>query len=251
MLVAALVRAHRRADLLEQVLDELVRYGTFPGIEMLIHMTLDRPTQDVLKVAAQSSERLFKLRELTFPLCSAFGERFAEGLNIQLADLEELERKPDWLYLADDDRWFPPDTIERELPEALANPHIDLWYARSIFFWDSPSKYNPARYHHAPVFSRFIPGDRFPQNRMIQAPAGIHDSAIIQGRVGTLCSPLLDWGSFTQEDREALYRQYEEAGKIDDYTTSLLRPPRDGLRTYPTDALAAGLLPWNLCSSHS
>lgn len=236
MHLVALVRSHNRHNLLQVVLDELIRYGTLPGLTVSISLALDRPTHNVLAVAA-AHEANCSICEMPFPLLSAErGERFSEGLNLQLEDINRWPGPPpDWLYLADDDRWFEPNGITKELPEALSNPDVDLWYCRSVFFWDFPGSYNLNRYHHTPLLSRYNPGDRWPTNRMISAPERIHDAAIVRGRIGNIKTPLLDYGSFTPLWREELYRSFEAAGKVDDYTGSLLRDPGDALRDYRKD----------------
>lgn len=234
MHLVALVRTHNRHNLLPVVLDELLRYGTL-GIDVSISLALDRPTPAVLRVAADYAAHCSTC-EMPFALLSPEGEKFSEGLNLQLEDIERWPGPPpDWLYLADDDRWFEPNSITSELPLALADPDVDLWYCRSVFFWDSPSQYNLNRYHHTPLLSRYNPGDRFPTNRMISAPEKMHDQAIVRGRIANLKTPLLDYGSFNIQWREELYRSFEAAGKVDDYTGSLLRDPGDALRDYRKD----------------
>src|SRR5262245_1370990 len=232
MRLLALVRTHNRAHLLPIVLDELLRYNRLGDTDCCISLAVDRPTSDVCKIIAKYSSRIFSVIEMPFPLVSSFGERFSEGLNLQLDDAERWDLNPDRLYLADDDRWFEPNRITEELPRALATPDVDLWYCRSLFMWDEPHLYNPSRYHHTPLISRYRPGDRFPLNRMISAPVSVHDDALIQRRTDCLGTPLLDYGSFTQPERDELYKTFAAAGKIDDYTAALLRPPSNGLLNF-------------------
>src|SRR5262245_27787473 len=199
MRVLALVRSHNRAHTLPIVLDELIRYNRLGDTDCAISLALDRPTPEVCKIAAKYSKYCFSVLDMPFPLVSD-RERFSEGLNLQLDDAERYDLNPDWLYLADDDRWFEPLSITTELPTALESPDIDLWYCRSLFLWNEPHLYNPARYHHTPLLSRYRHGDRFPLNRMISATETLHDDAIIRHRFSNLRTPILDYGSFTESD---------------------------------------------------
>lgn len=243
MIVGALVRCHCRPMLLEIVLQELLRYQDLSDLVVKIHVLSDRPTVGVSKVLMKYSRRLFNLMESPFPLLSpGSGERrFMDALRLQHADLLK-DGSVDWFYLADDDRWLEPHHALPVLKDALWNPGVDLWYANSLFMWDEPDKYQPHRAHFSPVFSRRIPGDEFPTNRIIQAPALVHDQSIMCGRTGVLPIPLLDYGSFHAVDRLRLHAAFVEAGKIDPYVDSLLAPST-GLHTFPADAVAAGLMP--------
>lgn len=242
--IGALVRCHNRPRTLDIVLRELDRYRTFAGVDVAISVMADRPTQEVLAVLKRHDLAILTQPKLNFPLLSHHGERFMEALNIQLEDLEKAAH-PDFLLLADDDRWFEPLRIAEELPAVLANPDIDLWYARSIFFQDDPHTFNTRRHHYSPVLCRLIPGDRFPLTRIIQAPERSHDRAIVQDRVGAFKTPLLDYGSFRESDRLRLYKAFVAAGKSDPYVDSLLGPASP--HTFPEDAHRLGLLtagPW-------
>lgn len=239
--LGVLLRAHRRAETLELVLSELVRYSTLPGVACRIHVMADRPTQPVRYVLERFQQKIYNVVAPRLPLLSReHGELFMQGLNAQLDDFERVGA--DWYLVADDDQWFEPHHINTELPAVLHNPDIDIWYAECVFFWDTPTTYHPDRRHCSPVLFRAKPGDRFPTNRIIMATEEVHDTAIIQGRTGRLKTPLLNYGAYSAEERQRVYDTYKEAGKVDLFTESgLIAPAR--LAQFPADAVTTGLLP--------
>jgi hypothetical protein len=242
--LGAIVRTNDRAILLGIVLKELLRYRTFPGVDsMAIHVLADRPTPEVSKVLDEYYSDLFAIRTCTFPLVSREGgQRISEGENLQLEDLDNLSL--DWIFHADDDHWFEPLHAQEELPTALTRQDVDIFYAHQLFFWDAPDRVCPplSRPHYSPQIFRHIPGDRFPLNRIIQAPAQIHDQAILSGRVGHLTTPLLDYSCFSQEDRFRLYNLFVGAGKTDEFISSLVAPGAGSL-SFPSDLVKLGYMP--------
>lgn len=242
MIVGALVRCHCRSLTLEIVLDELLRYQDLPGWTVKIHALVDRGTPAVWKLITKYAPRLFRVVECPFPILSKErGQLFCESLNLQVQDFQDTP--VDWLYLADDDRWFEPHHALAELDRALNDPAVDMWYANSLFMWDQTNRYNPERHHWSPVLWRFRRSDRFPTNRIIQATEQVHDEAIVTGRTGTLRVPLLDYGSFNTVDRVRLYNEFVGAGKVDPYIDALLAPGAAGSCIFPDDAVKAGLTP--------
>ena len=162
-----------------------------------------------------------------------------EARNLQIAALNKTHC--DWYYFGDDDRWLEPNHANTELPSALASNDTDMWYANSVFFQDRADRFNPTRTHHSPLIWRVLPGDRLPLNRTIQATESVHDQAILTGRIATLKTPLLDYGTFSEEERLHLTQTYAKAGKVDAYTAAYTAPA--GLGSFPSDAVTAGLLP--------
>jgi hypothetical protein len=163
-----------------------------------------------------------------------------EGLEIQRKALAQTHC--DWYGLFDDDRWLEPTHATTELPTALASDTVDMYYANSVFLQDSPTTYNPARAHHSPLLWKALAGDHFPAGRMIQATEIRHDDAILTGRIATLKTPLLDYGTMTATERSQLFDTYAKAGKLDPYTRAMVAP-NARLSSFPTDAITAGLMP--------
>lgn len=240
MILGVLLTAHYRPLTLDIVLSELLRYQG-PDLTVKICLLLDRPTASVSAVVEKYRERIFKILDCPFPIVSPAGERWMEARNLQLEPFQHT--KVDWLYLQDDDRWLEPLHAKQEILTSLSNPDIDVWYANSLFMWDRPDKYNPARHHFSPVFWRFKAADVFPPNRVIQATEQVHDASIITGRASTLRIPLLDYGSLNTLDRIRLYHAFEEAGRVDPYIDVLIAPSTAGLRSFPEDAVKAGFMP--------
>jgi hypothetical protein len=240
--LGVILRAHQRANTLSIALSELLRLGKLPGLAVKIAIVADRPSASVQKVLDSSGCAVVSC---PFPLVSAeHGEMFMEANNLGLNALLSLTGEPyDWLCMHDDDYWLEPEHATVEVPTALANEDVDMWYVRTVFMQDRPDRYNPNRHHHSPLFFRYLEGDRYPasRERMIHATALRHDDAICTGRIQTLKTPLLDYGSYSAAERQRLYDVYTRAGKTCSYIESLRTPTQ--LALFPQDAVAAGLMP--------
>jgi hypothetical protein len=212
-----MLRAHCRAKLLRLVLSEFVRYNQISGIDVAVALTLDRPTDEVTEVVRDFLPKIDRVVESEFPVVSPDGgDRFAEANRIQYRK-QIVPMEPDWVIFAD----------------AVCNPHIDLWYAHTLFIWDSPRLYNPDRHHHSPILFRFDEFSDFPKHRIIQAPNPLHDRALLQNRVETLRTPLLDYSTLKREERARLHEVFLAAGKDDPYIQSLVGNPT--LKELPAD----------------
>jgi hypothetical protein len=238
--IGAFIRCHRRALTLRIALTELFRYADTPGLIVKVHVLADRPNFLVERVLADFRHRLFGLLYSPFPLVSSSGERFMEAANLQLKAFERSP--PDFYFYGDDDRWLQPPGSYSELPIALANPDVDLWYANSVFFHDNTDTFRTNTAHHSPLLWRHLDNDHFPptSSRIIQATTRRHDDAIAQSRTATLRTPLLDYGTFSADERLRVYRAYKGAGKVDSVTESCT-DPAPSLLKFPADALSLGL----------
>lgn len=226
--LGVLLRAHRRVKTLRIVLSELRRYGTFPGLEVRPLAMVDRATPEVRSAL---DEFKVPIIESPFPLLTEGHERFMEGLNVHLKELEKCD--PDWVLVQDDDNWLEPVRVTTELLAALQDRDVDAYFIRALFFQDSPTTYNTRRHHLSLQLWRHIKGFRYSCKRMIFVPDGLHDSAVISCRTKTLKTPALDFGGYTEAERLQTFRAYERAGKIDSFTRALIEPP--SLRTFPKD----------------
>lgn len=224
MILGVMLRCHERADTLRVVLDELFRYEKDLGIEVKVHVLADRLSFLAEEVLKDYQGRLYGLKFLPFPILSAAGERFPEACQFQYKALTLCH--PDWILFQDDDRWFESNGADKELPDALNDENIDMWYADSWFVWDTSDQFNANRHHSSPVLFRFKPGNAFVLDRVLQAPLPLHDDAIIRGRTGTLKVPLLDYGTYSEDERVRVYQAFREAGKADPYIESIKDPPK-------------------------
>jgi hypothetical protein len=225
LMVGVMLRCHRRARALYHVLSELRRYRGL-GIEIRIHALLDRPTPEV-KALLEIFSGLIRTR--WYPdfvvLSKVGGERFREAKMEQFEQIKAWPERPDWVLLQDDDRWFEPLGATEELPKALADPNVDMWYARSLFVWDKRDQINVRRKHNSPVLFRCRNRDQYPLDRDVQAPVPLHDEAICKARTGLLETPLLDYGTFSQEERDKTFNAFWEARKRDKYVYSIQEEP--------------------------
>ena len=221
LVVGVLLRCHARARTLDIKLTEYERLNNdLASILFRVSIWADRPTAPVRDVLARHSRSLHCVQHSPFPLVGLGRERFMEAANEQLRQLRASCRALDWLSLSDDDSWLEPMGARRELPAALANRDVDVWSANTLFFHDYFDTLNLSRHHCSPLFFRNSPDDWFPTNRITNATEGLNDDAIIHNRVRVLDTPLLDYGTFTHEDRARVHAAYLTAGKDDDFTRS-------------------------------
>lgn len=185
-----------------------------------LQVTLSEPTAEVVRVVAELEEGAppycQSLQILEAPFNPLRGkERFMELRRWQLERLPPTEFAALW----DDDQLLEdPD----ELVTALYNDAC-LTYATKAFFWDSPLFLATHFPVHTSVFTfRRLPGDTFPLDRTIHAPAKIHDSP---RSVVHLSGRLLDFGYMDAADRNRCWRDYKRVGKIDPATRALVVEP--------------------------
>jgi hypothetical protein len=217
-----MLRCHHRARSLRLAIRELLRYRSFADVKL--HILADRLSFKAQEVLDEFKGEFWGVKHLDYPILSPkAGEQFREAKRLQFQIIQAAA--PDWVLLADDDRWFEPLGAHEELPRVLADGDKDIWYATSWFVWDQTDRFNAARHHHSPVLFRFEPGLEYPLDRDIQVPLPLHDEAIVQGRAGELQTPLLDFGTFEREERARVYKAFVEAGKIDAYVEGINGPP--------------------------
>jgi len=228
IILGVLLRAHERERSLRIALSEAFCYGTLPGIESYVCIGMDRPTDAVLDIVFDAC-RSHRCRASAFyfnrPILDSSGEHFLEAQNQHLSEYELRFPAADWLYMADDDRWFEPLKIDSELPAALADRSIDAYFCTSYFMWDRPDLHNTVREHRSALLWRHIPGQRFHGLRMLNVPDDLYDAAVVSGRTADIKTPLLDYGSFNGDLRLRNWQEFDEAGKHDAFTRSLSSPP--------------------------
>lgn len=220
-----MLRCHRRHEQLTRVLEELSRFHQSLA-RIRIHVLADRPTEAVHQVLEKHRDLIHTTWFPDFPILSIRGERFREAKREQFRQIKEWSMTPDWVLFQDDDRWFEPLRITTELPEVLNSDIADMWYACSFFVWDRSDQVNVNRIHRSPVLFRFRSCDEFPLTRDIQAPVPLHDEAIIKNRAGTLATPLLDYGTFSEEERSRVFDAFWKARKRDSYVYSIKEDPK-------------------------
>lgn len=220
--LAALVRAHARADTLRVVLSELKRYQTFLGLDVHIFAMLDRPTPEVTDVAFSFTDYG---HQCSIPILDKGRERFLEAQNCHLEYLER-EFNPDWVYVVDDDFWFEPVRVTSALVPALSTTEFDAYYCPVVFIQDALDTYNPDSHHESIRLYRHVSRARFSGKRMLSMPDGPHDDAIITGRVARFPAPILEYGGFDAESRRRNIDAYARAGKVDAFTQALNSPRR-------------------------
>lgn len=212
--LGVILKAHRRAETLMKVLHQLAVMGVVFDVRVVC--LEDRPTDEVRHILA-TEPGLVRV-PLKFSVVGS-RERFMEANNVGLDFLEEWQ--PDWVYIADDDRWFE-DGWAGELDEVLNDPKIDVAFVRSLFFWNETHVRRDFFHHCSPLLWRWRPGAGYRDDRMIETPPDLLDEARARGRVTVLRTRLMDFGYADRAEREHLARQYFIAGKVDRLTTALL-----------------------------
>jgi len=232
-----MLRAHCRYRTLDIVLSELYRYRREMGIDVRVCAMMDRSPPDVQDLLEQYEgaypDWFFTLQAPRRQL-DKDGEHFVEGLNFQIEATEARWGDLEWIYAQDDDRWFSPVQITEELPRALADNSKDAYYCKSLFMWGPAfNTFNTARHHDSILLYRHQAGARWSGRRILNIPDALQEQAVIEGRVGTLRTPLLDYGTFREDERFRVYSAFALAGKTDDYVKSIFAPP--ALLRFPDD----------------
>lgn len=213
--IGVLMLAHRRPRLLGLIRRQVEE--TWPGAEVLL--TVDRPTTAVVRAVQEVQDAYPSTRviEAPFPVVSD-RERFPELRRWQLDQVRELGAEY-WAIWDDDHVLEYPELAAKALEGGA-----DLVYARKVFFWDTAQQYNVAvPDHNSVLFFRLRPGDQFPLDRIIHAPAGVHDDPASRAVHGPR---LLDVGYLDWWERERVFNVYKCAGKIDAATLALVREPQ-------------------------
>lgn len=242
-----MLRAHVRLKTLDILLRELRRYHQDLGIDVRICAMVDRPSPDVQDCIDFHFARHLKAGGRTLYLPAPFrlldgeGEHFLDGMNYQIVEMERVWPDMDWIFHADDDRWFEPVQISKELPKALADESVDAYYCKSLFMWGAADTFNTSRHHDSILLYRHQPGARWSGRRMLNIPDELQEQAVMSGRVGTIRTPLLDYGTFSEADRLRVWTAFAVAGKTDAYVKSIYDPP--ALLRFPAD-FAPNYGPW-------
>lgn len=213
--LAVILKVFERTASLWEVLGNL---NAFNGADVDIIALVDpRATVPVKRILND----FVKVRpvHLDFRVVSPEGERFMDANQVALNLLEDV--KPDWVYMADDDRYFEPGGLQ-VLGEALRREDVDVWNIRSLFFWDPDHIREDFFDHNSPLLWRWRPGLRFDPDRTLETPPELYDEAKANGRMRQLVACLYDVGYASPEARQRAFDRYAEAGKIDSLTRSLL-----------------------------
>lgn len=219
-LTVVMQRAHRRAALLDRTLRFYERLGRSDA-PVEIALMADRPTADVREVIKLHRNNLARVIECPFPMVSfEGGQRWMEASNYHLANgVEPLE--PVFVIFSDDDRW-PEASYAQEHLALVGNSDVDMWYARSLFFWNETQVRADFFDHNSVYLWRHRPGDRFDEKMLNQAPAGVHADALANGRHAQLKARLLDYGYASTEERAACFASHKESGRLDKVVLHLL-----------------------------
>lgn len=215
--LGVLLLAHQRPWLLPLIARQVAENW---GERSVICVTLDRATSPVLRAVARMTEMHPRVRIFNSPIAALDrGENFMRLRNLQLEQLQDV--RPNYACLWDDDHILE---CPREAKWRFGRYKSDLIYARKRFFWDGLDHVNTALPdHNSVLFFRYSPDDRFPEDRMIHAPAGVHDKP--DAKVTQMRSTLLDIGYLTRNERERVFNAYKQAGKVDAATMALVSPP--------------------------
>ncbi len=213
--LAVILKVHERVASLLTVLDQL---RIFNGADVEILALIDPKATKLAKDVVWQNASVRPVY-LDFRVVSPEGERFMDANQVALNLLEDV--KPDWVYMADDDRYFEPGGLQ-VLGEALRRDDVDVWNVRSLFFWDPDHIREDFFDHNSPLLWRWRPGLRFDPDRTLETPPELYDEAKANGRMRQLVACLYDVGYASPEARQRAFDRYAEAGKIDSLTRSLL-----------------------------
>lgn len=219
--LGVMLLCHERHQYLRAIYQCLQRMRTTTHLQITANRPNSRVVSVIQDIAADADyDPLIDVKILRAPFDPLEkGERFMELRQWQLEHLPDTEYGVIW-----DDDHFLADPAEAHQLLHRPRKSVDLVYATKLFFWDSLDTITTHLPRHRSVFFfRRLPGDKFPTDRTIHAPAQIHDTAIT---VRDLKTPLLDYGYLSKADRERCWNDYKRAGKIDAATLALLKEPK-------------------------
>jgi hypothetical protein len=217
--LGVILKVHQRTASLNKVLEQL---ATWPGrlvSRMRVVVLEDKLVAPAVDDIVMGSDIVDQVIRLDYQVVGPEGEKFMQASNVGLAAIESFN--PNWIWYADDDRWFEPG-YENDVAGALLNPDVDVWNIRSMFFWEDRGIREDFFKHNAPLLWRWRPGARLDPARMLECPPVIYEAAKATGRMGQLSYRLLDVGYISSKERQRVFDAYAQAGKIDSLTTSLL-----------------------------
>ena len=221
LVVGVMLRVHARPTTTDIILNEFEDLNRdLKDILFRVHVWADRPTDAVSRVLDRHRHSLVGIDLSPYSLVSHGGERYMSAANDQLKILRTRCSVLDWICYHDDDNWLEPLGARRELPRALSDDSVDVWSARTLFFHNHPDTINLSREHCSPLFFRNVENDWFPRNRITNATDGVNDDAIARDRIRVLLTPLLDYGTYSDEERTRVHSSYLAAGKDDAFTRS-------------------------------
>lgn len=219
MHLGVMLTVHARPFLLYPIFRQISAFRAKTHLQV----TLSRPTAAVIEQVQRfldcpiSKNVTVELIEAPFNPLAPGKERFME---LRQWQLERLPAACNYAVIWDDDHVLEdPD----EVLDAMRDK-MDLTYIRKVFFWDNPTTISTAFPEHNSCFVfRRLPGDKFDMDRVLHAPATIHDTA---KKVIQLQGRLLDYGYMHADDRARCWDDYKRVGKIDPATRPLVEAPR-------------------------
>lgn len=218
--LGVILQAHARERTLPAVLAQIGTLRTLA--ETRVVALLDRPTDRVARLVSEALRGDDVLVPVPFPVVGA-RERFGEVQNLAL---EVLERwGPDWVLWAPDDLTFEPGW-EDAFRVALVDDAVDVWFVRSLFYWDSERIRLDVFPVCDPLLWRWRAGARYDDRRQLLAPPAVVEPARLARRVRVFGPRALDRGFVTVEDRDACWRRARRLGKLDRYSEALVTEPQ-------------------------
>ena len=225
-----IVRVSRRERYLQAILDQL-REIARTGLPVRVLFSYDRPSPQVCLTLEgirnyksgwfQGVDLQVFMKSAPAPVISPAGEHWMQVLQLQYEKLLYLAPECRGCMLWDDDQLFPPEALSELLAHFQSPP--DRVEARSLFLWDAFHEHNAAfPPHWSAMFWRVYPGDRFPDDFVVNCPEFVARST----SCGRLSVPVVNFGYMTEIDRACAWGAQKEAGKIDAHTLCLQRPPR-------------------------
>lgn len=242
--IIALMRCQRRTWQFEKGLEQTLSMPS-QGIKVLSVLMPDRPTPEVQqlvdKYAGHSGVEVVNQTTVDGHRWAKTGMR---GMNKTLDYLDAEGFRAPFIWFHDDDEVLA-SSWNVTLPQLLGTDYL-AFNATSLYIWGKDAAgrdlVNLNQFHYSPIISRYRPGDRFPEDgRSLQTTEAVHRLITRNSfRAKTLPFYLLDYGATTQEEREAMVKRMNAAGKDDLYTRSFLAPP---VLVPVTDILTSGIHP--------
>jgi len=233
--VAILLRCHKRTEVFRAVLDQCLYRMPLAGVHTEIVLMPDKPTPEVVDIVNEYKGHS-SVHVVNPKPCKGhrWGKTGMMGFNDGMRYIDECLSFVDWIHYRDDD-WILGLKWKNTLKQCLSDKNALAWAATFLCIWEDEENYEPLvnlnNYHVlAPVFFRYVKGDRFPEDgRSITVADGIQTRILRNpDRCKQLPFYIYDYGvtNLTIEEKQKMVNAMNSAGKDDLYTQALVGVPQ-------------------------
>lgn len=227
--VAVLLRCQHRFWQLEWALANIQQLRELIGWDFQVILMPDRPSEIVADIVQEAEEKdwVHRVNIEDDYKRHRWAKTAMMGLNMGLKWLDRQKIRPKWIWFHDDDEIIGTQH-SKALAKCLENNKILAWLGTSLYSWDQFNKININIFHHSPIFSRYRPGDRFPEDGQSVAVTEPVHKRIQRNmyRKKTLPFFIHDLSVMIEEERRKYIEKIRNSGKSDNYTRAFEEVPQ-------------------------